>query len=90
MKKYEEMSKKFGTTEYEGKDYALTDQAEFCGIQNLRINNSIYVLASNNYSVSCIDEIGNEYVAYFEVINNETGLEDACNWGKASYIVRAQ
>jgi hypothetical protein len=86
---YYRMAKQNGITVYNGKEYALTDQAEFCGIQNLRIDDSVSVLDSNNYSAPCIDKIGNEYVAYFEVINDEAELEDACDWENASYVVEA-
>lgn len=86
MTMYEEMAQKYGTTEYEGKEYALTADAEFCGVQNLRINNSVFVLDDNNYSAPCIDKDGVEYTAYFAVIDDEAELEDACDWYEASYV----
>lgn len=86
---YQEAADQYGITTYNDKEYALTEQAKFAGLENLRINNSIYVLDSNNYSASCIDQEGNEHTAYFVVKNKEAELEDSCDWEHASYVKEA-
>src|SRR5665647_898500 len=86
IKEFGEAANEYGKTTYNDEEYALTEQAQFAGLENLRIDNSIYVLDSNNYSASCIDKDGNEYTAYFVVKNEDTELEDSCDWQNASYI----
>jgi len=83
---FKEASEKYGTTFYEEKEYALLRDAAYDGVQNLRINNSIYVLDSDNYSAPCMDEDGNEYIAYFVVTDSEAEPEDSCDWSEASYV----
>lgn len=88
MLSYEELENKYGMTKYKGKEYALTENATFSGVQNLRIDDSIFVLNDNNYSAKCIDKEGNEYIAYFVVKNNDSEIEDCCDWEEASYITK--
>lgn len=80
------MERNYGTVNYNGKTYTLTEQPEFKGVQNKRIDNSIYVLDSNNYSASCVDNEENECIAYWEVINEDADEENCCDWENASYI----
>lgn len=76
----------YGITNYKGKEYILLEQAKYAGIQNLRIDDSIYVLDENNYSAKCKDKKGKEYIAYFVVKNDVENVEDLCDWENANYI----
>ena len=87
MLNYKEMGNKFGITEYKGKEFALTENAKHTGGEK-RIDNSIYVIEVS-YNSNCIDKEGNEYIAYFKVIDENLDLEDesyACDWKEADYV----
>ena len=80
------MGNKYGDVNYNGKVYTLTEQPSFCGVQNKRIDDSIYVLDENNYSALCVDENENEFIVYWEVKNTKADEETCCDWDNASYI----
>ena len=86
---FDQAAKRGGTTQYKGIEYALLEEARFAGLQNIRIDDSIYVLDSNNYVAECIDAEGNDYIAYFVVIDNNAEEENSCDWKNASYIERS-
>jgi len=83
---FDQAAKRGGVTKYKGIEYALLEEARFAGLQNIRIDDSIYVLDSNNYVAECIDTDGNDYIAYFVVKDDNVEEEDSCDWENASYV----
>jgi hypothetical protein len=88
-KKYEAMSNEYGTITFEGKEYALTCQAEF----QYRSHNSkgFQFQEPNNWMIAtAIDTDENEYTVWYYIDDehiNDEDMSDACDWGYPNEVV---
>lgn len=74
MTTFQNYKDEFGTVRFEGKEYALTQNAYIDTDFSLNWNPSIY-------TAHAIDEEENDYKVKWEIINHESNDEsDACDW----------
>lgn len=88
MTNYETAAKEYGSVMFEGKEYALTSQAEFEYRSHI---NGMTALSPNNYmSAQAIDTDENTYTVWWfiddEHINDED-MSDATDWMNPSDVV---
>ena len=76
----------YGQTEYLGRQYTLTGDAEISHSTKIQIDDTIWYLEGLIYEAPCIDEQGNVCVAYWVGIENVKMPEDICNWDTADYV----
>lgn len=78
MKKtYEQYAKEFGTTEYEGKEYAIAQAPYITGID-----------IDEHYEAVAYDKAGNYYSVRWEILEDydpeiNQDESDACDWANA-------
>lgn len=89
MNNYESASNNYGTVTFEGKEYALTRQAEF----EYRSHNSkgFQLQEPNNWMIAtAIDTNGNEYTVWYYIDDehiNDEDMSDATDWENPSEVV---
>lgn len=83
MRNYQEYAKEFGTVNFEGKEYALTQDAYING----QTWEEVHFLAE------AIDQNGNVYTVRWEVKDDFTEEDEdhgfACNWDAPSSVIEA-
>lgn len=73
----EDMQRQYGTVDFDGREYTLTEQAYLYHAQGLDD------IADNHYRANALDDEGNEYFVYWNPIEGWQQLEDGsdhCDW----------
>lgn len=88
-KKYEAMSNEYGTVIFEGKEYALINQAEF---QYRSHNSNGFQLQEPDHWMSAvaIDTDENEYTVWWYIDDehiNDEDISGVCDWGYPNEVV---
>lgn len=89
MNNYEKLAKDYGTVIFEGKEYALTSQAEF-EYRSHNSNGFQLQEPANWMSAVAIDKDENEYIVWWYIDDehiNDEDMSDACDWENPNEIV---